>query len=235
MSRPCWIASRGRSPVLRPTRARGARHADRARLHRRRSRGRTAEARTVFPRISGTATISCGSRAHDAAVQFRVRLLLPGGPRRLQQVRRQDVARDGGARRRVDQRAARRAPAREIRAHAVWRRAALQYSRRCRHRRAAVEESSRAASQLHVNIITNGLLLTPDVVDGAPLRVERGEDHARRRPRHPQSDAAAPRRPGHVRQSSIISPWSPAAAGLPLAAIHQASRWKAFRNSSSAG
>ena len=36
--------------------------------------------------------------ADDAAVQLRLRLLLPGRPRRLQQVRREDVARDRRAR-----------------------------------------------------------------------------------------------------------------------------------------
>ena len=36
-------------------------------------------------------------RAHHAAVQLRLRLLHPGGPRRLQQARREDVARDRGA------------------------------------------------------------------------------------------------------------------------------------------
>ena len=41
-------------------------------------------------------------RAHDAAVQFRLRLLHPGGSRRLQQARREDVARDRRARRRLD-------------------------------------------------------------------------------------------------------------------------------------
>ena len=41
----------------------------------------------------------------DAAVQLRVRLLLPGRPRGLQQVRRQDDARDVGARRATGSRA----------------------------------------------------------------------------------------------------------------------------------
>ena len=52
-----------------------------------------------------------------------------------------------------------------------------------------------------INIITNGLLLTPEVVDRLDaVRPERHQDHARRRPRHAQPHAAAARRPGHVRQ-----------------------------------
>ena len=53
--------------------------------------------------------------ADDAAVQLRLRLLLPGRSRRLQQVRREDVARDGGARRRLDRARARPRAAREAR------------------------------------------------------------------------------------------------------------------------
>ena len=49
--------------------------------------------------------------------------------------------------------------------------------------------------------ITNGLLLTPEVVDRlVPLGLNGDQGHARRRSRHAQPDAAAARRPGHVRQ-----------------------------------
>ena len=54
---------------------------------------------------------------------------------------------------------------------------------------------------LALGIITNGLLLTEELVDRLlPLRSWLREGHARRRPRHAQQDASAPRRPGHVRQ-----------------------------------
>ena len=64
--------------------------------------------------------------ADHAAVQLRVRLLLPGRPRRLQQVRREDVARNGGEvvawiESRLDE-----VRPGEVRAHAVRRRAAAE-------------------------------------------------------------------------------------------------------------
>ena len=74
-------------------------------------------------RIGGRSTAT--SRRHErhlraarhgpdhAPVQLRVRLLLPGRSRRLQQVRREDVARDRGARRRLDRARARSRAARE--------------------------------------------------------------------------------------------------------------------------
>jgi uncharacterized protein len=53
------------------------------------------------------------------------------------------------------------------------------------------EATQARAVEMYVNIITNGLLLTADVVDRMlPFGFERREDHARRRPRHPQPDAA---------------------------------------------
>ncbi len=54
--------------------------------------------------------------------------------------------------------------------------------------------------RMMINIITNGLLLTPEVVDRLlPFGLKGDQDHARRRPRHAQPDASAARRPGHVR------------------------------------
>ena len=51
-----------------------------------------------------------------------------------------------------------------------------------------------------ISIITNGLLLTEEVVDRLrAVRSDRRQDHARRRSRHPQPDASAARRPGNVR------------------------------------
>ena len=68
-----------------------------------------------------------GDGAHHAAVQLRVRLLLPGRPRRLQQVRRQDDARDGGRRRRAGStKRLDEVQAGEVRAHALRRRAAAE-------------------------------------------------------------------------------------------------------------
>jgi len=64
--------------------------------------------------------------AHDAAVQLRLRLLLPGRSRRLQQERREDVDRHGVARRRVVRARARSRPPAEIRADVLRRRAAAQ-------------------------------------------------------------------------------------------------------------
>ena len=68
-------------------------------------------------------------------------------------------------------------------------------------RRAAVAaRPRRAACRAVISIITNGLLLHREVVDRLlPFGLQRREDHARRRPRHPQPDAAAARRPGHLR------------------------------------
>ena len=82
-----------------------------------------------------TALLPRGARehraaAHDgadhAAVQLRLRLLHPGGSRRLQQARREDVARDRGAGRRLGRAAARRAAPRELRADVLRRRAAAE-------------------------------------------------------------------------------------------------------------
>ena len=51
-----------------------------------------------------------------------------------------------------------------------------------------------------VNVITNGLLLTPGGRRSpAAVRLERRQGHARRRPRHPRSAASAARRPGNLR------------------------------------
>ena len=55
--------------------------------------------------------------------------------------------------------------------------------------------------QMLINIITNGLLLTREMVERLnPLGPERHQDHARRRPRGAQRVAPAARRPGDVRQ-----------------------------------
>ena len=142
-------------------------------------------------------------RADDAAVQLRVRLLLPGRPRRLQQVRREDVARDGGAgRRRGSKRGSTRSRPRSFAltffgGEPLLNLPVVYYLAE----RLSTALRRRAACSMVINIITNGLLLTPEVVDRlTPLRPARRQDHARRRPRHAQPHAAAARRPGHVRQ-----------------------------------
>ena len=90
----------------------------------------------------------------------------------------------------------------ELRADVLRRRAAAEPAGDVLPRRAACGRSARrAASACSINIITNGLLLTPgDRRSAERLRPERHQDHARRRSRHAQPDAAAARRPGHLRQ-----------------------------------
>ena len=106
-----------------------------------------------------------------------------------------------GARRRLDRARARSRPPREVRADVLRRRAAAEPAGDVLPRRAAVaRDRRRAASQLVISIITNGLLLTEEVVDRLlPFGLNGREDHARRRSRHAQPDAAAARRPGHLR------------------------------------
>ena len=59
----------------------------------------------------------------------------------------------------------------------------------------------------------------------AAVRPERREDHARRRPRHAQPDAAAARRPGHLRSDHREHPRrSPASAGSRSAATSTRAR-----------
>ena len=77
-----------------------ARPAARERLPRRRTASTIAQRSTaIFTSVKSDTVGAERHGADDAAVQLRLRLLLPGRPRRLQQVRREDVARDGGARR----------------------------------------------------------------------------------------------------------------------------------------
>ena len=93
---------------------------------------------------------AAGHGADHAAVQLRVRLLLPGRPRRLQQVRRRRCR----SKRRaqvvaLDRAAARRGPAREVRADALRRRAAAEPAGRLLPGRAvprAVRRARRAAA-----------------------------------------------------------------------------------------
>ena len=103
--------SRRRDALATRRSARGARRARPARgerVPRRRTARPSAGRSTSTSRRSRRDTLRAERHgAHDAAVQLRVRLLLPGRPRRLQQVRREDVARDGGARRRLDRARAR--------------------------------------------------------------------------------------------------------------------------------
>ena len=80
-------------------------------------------------------------------------------------IRREDDAGDGRARGRVDGGAARRAEAGELRADALWRRAAAQPAGGVLPGRTALESSQARGVRMVVNVITNGLLLTPDVVD----------------------------------------------------------------------
>ena len=73
---------------------------------------------------------------------------------------------------------------------------------------------------MQINMITNGLLLTPEIVDRlAPLGLNGDQGHARRRPRHAQPDAAAARRSGDLRQDRQQRPRrSPGSAGSRSAA-----------------
>ncbi len=107
-----------------------------------------------------------------------------------------------------------------------------------------------------INVITNGLLLTPGGRRSAEaVRPERHQDHARRRPRHAQPHAAAARRPGHLRpdrpqhpagrrhsaasRSAATSTMDdrrqlPGAARLPPGAglrRHSCRRWRSSRSS----
>ena len=161
----------------------------------------SAGARSLLQRRAREPRPAARHGADDAAVQFRLRLLHPGGSRRLQQARREDVAGDRGARRRVGGSAARRAAPDELRADVLRRRAAAEPAGRCTTSPSGCWRRCQARGvEMSINVITNGLLLTPEVVDRLlPLRPERRQDHARRRPRHAQPDAAAARRPGHVR------------------------------------
>ena len=82
------------STLVSTTSARAARAAAGQRLPRRRPRIGAAGARHVTSRVTERHVRAPRHGADDAAVQLRVRLLLPGRSRRLQQVRREDVARD---------------------------------------------------------------------------------------------------------------------------------------------
>ena len=181
---------------------RGAGNAGRARLHRARPRIRAASHRAVLPRRPRRHRSAARHRAHDAAVQLRVRLLHPGRPRRLQQARREDVARHS---RRVSPPGPRNGSTRSkpesfvltlfggepllnlpvvyYLAERLWRasqeRGVRMHAQRHHQRAAAHARGGRSAR---------------------PLRPQRRQDHARRRPRHAQPHAAAARRPGHVRQ-----------------------------------
>ncbi len=100
-----------------------------------------------------------------------------------------------------------RRPPEELRADVLRRRAAPQPAGRVLPGRARRGDVPCARHQLVFNIITNGLLLTPEVVDRLTrARPARRQGHARRRPRHAQPHAAAARRPGHVRQDSQERP-----------------------------
>ena len=103
------IVSRDVADAARSPRARGTsgwtsderdahRHARRARLHRREPRRRSrATCDEFFHEVRESTRAAAHHGADDAAVQLRLRLLHPGRSRRLQQARREDVARDGGA------------------------------------------------------------------------------------------------------------------------------------------
>ena len=109
---------------------------------------------------------AAGHRAHHAAVQFRLRLLLPGRPRRLQQVRRTRCrsrprptwsrgSRSGSTRLRPEKFVLTLFGGEPLLNLPV----AYYLAERCH---ALCEE--RGITQ-HISVITNGLLLTPEVVD----------------------------------------------------------------------
>ena len=118
--------------------ARRAGHADRARVHRAEPRDRHRGAEQVLHRLPRRHRADARDGADDAAVQLRVRLLLPGRPRRLQQARRPDVARRQRAAGRLDRAAPRRAEAEAADAHVLRRRAAAEHSGGLRPGRARV-------------------------------------------------------------------------------------------------
>ena len=106
------VVGRGRSPRWPDVRRlddrmghRGRTGGDRGvageRLPRRQSGGGSTIARRLFLQPEDRHVGAARHGIDDAAVQFRVRLLLPGRSRRPQQVRRQDVARHGAPRRRA--------------------------------------------------------------------------------------------------------------------------------------
>ena len=180
--------------------ARSAGDADRARVHRAEPRDRHRGAEQVLHGLPRRHRADARDGADDAAVQLRVRLLLPGRPRRLQQARRSDVARRQRAAGGVDRAAPRRAEAEAADAHVLRRRAAAQYAGRVRPGRAGVRgvpEARRHARARHHH--QRAAAHRRARRSAAALRPRLREGDARRRPRHAQQDASAPRRPGHVR------------------------------------
>ena len=163
-------------------RAGGAGDAGRARLHGREPRDGSGQPAAVLPRGAREPGAAPHHRAHHAAVQLRLRLLHPGGPRRLQQARREDVDRDRGPGRRLDRAAARRAPPGELRADVLRRRAPAQPAGDVLPRRADVEGVRRArrahADQRHHQ---RAAADPGDRRSVERLRPQRHQDHARRR------------------------------------------------------
>ena len=131
--------------------------------------------------------------ADDAAVQLRLRLLLPGRSRRLQQVRREDVARDGARASATGSSASSIACSPEKLVLTFFGGEPLlnlpvMYHLAERH---VARHAARAACELFVNIITNGLLLTrggrrsllPFGLNGVKITLDGDRDtHNRMRP-----------------------------------------------------
>ena len=188
--------------ALRRRGTRGARHAHRARLRRREPRRRSPRPRCLLRHDPARHVAAAPHRADHAAVQLRLRLLLPGRSRRPQPPRPQDVARDGGAGGRARRAAARRGPARSAcpltffggepllnlpvvyylaeHVHAAATARGVPLTHQHHHQRPAAHAGGRRSA--------------------AALRPDRRQGHARRRPGGARSQAAAARRPGHLRQ-----------------------------------
>ena len=173
--------------------------------------------------------------ADDAAVQLRVRLLHPGRSRRVQQDRGEDVDGHRGA-------TSPSGPKRGLTPSAPKSFALTFFGGEPLLNLPVVyylaERLSKACQargvSMVINIITNGLLLTPELVDRlTPCGPLRRQGHARRRSRHAQPHAAAARRPGHVRQDSQQRPRrSRIAAGSRSAATSTNPRSTAIRRCS---
>ena len=114
------------------------------------ARTRRSCASRSSPRCSATSPATTASRASTATY---------GKPAE------RDVDRHGRAGRGVDREAARRGAAAPPRAHLLRRRAAAERAGDVRNRRALLEARRVARRPQLVNIITNGLLLTPEVVE----------------------------------------------------------------------
>ncbi len=137
---------------------------------------------------------------HDAPVQFRLRLLLPGRARRLRAAGRADVDRHRRAGRGVDCEAGRRGAAAPPGAHLLRGRAAAERAGDVRNRRPVLE--ARRVARRHAvgqHHHQRPAAHAPGRRVHAAARVDGREGHAGRRPRDARPHAPSAGRPGHFR------------------------------------